>query len=109
MLLILSAQAMAKSRKSKHSFEWNQSEVLPQTVTKIWRAELGTMLFNGFNSTTGGSAYFHHPASTSLPHRRPTPVPLPYGPGHRVLRFLGGQSRLKAGCGQDCPPHKTPN
>jgi hypothetical protein len=20
--------------------------------------------------------------------------------------FLGGQSRLKAGCGQDCPPHK---
>lgn len=35
---------MAKSRKSKHSFEWNQSEVLPQTVTKIWRAELGTML-----------------------------------------------------------------
>jgi hypothetical protein len=22
-------------------------------------------------------------------------------------RLLGGQSRLKAGCGQDCPPHKS--
>jgi hypothetical protein len=21
-------------------------------------------------------------------------------------RLLGGQSRLKAGCGQNCPPHK---
>jgi hypothetical protein len=21
--------------------------------------------------------------------------------------FLGGQSRLKAGCGQNCPPHKV--
>jgi len=22
-------------------------------------------------------------------------------------RLLGGQSRLKAGCGQNCPPHQT--
>jgi hypothetical protein len=79
---------MAKSRKSKHSFERNQSEVLPQTVTKIWRAELGTMLLNGFNSTTGGSAYFHPPSLHQFAtHRRSSLVPLPYGPGHRVLRF----------------------
>jgi hypothetical protein len=24
---------------------------------------------------------------------------------HGRSRLLGGQSRLKAGCGQDCPPH----
>jgi len=34
--------------------------VLPQAVTTIWRTELGTTLLFGFNSTTGGSAYFHY-------------------------------------------------
>src|ERR1035438_8135579 len=55
----LSAQAEAKSRKSRYSFEGNQRGMLPQTVTTVWRTELGTTLVNGFNSTTDASAYFH--------------------------------------------------
>jgi len=59
-LFILSAQVEAKSRKWKYSPNWNQPGVLPQAVTTIWRTELGTTLVFGFNSTTGGSAYFHY-------------------------------------------------
>ena len=58
MPVILSAQAEAKSRKSRYSFEGNQPGMLPQTVTTVWRTELGTTLVNGFNSTTDASAYF---------------------------------------------------
>lgn len=58
MPVILSAQAEAKSRKSRDSFEGNQPGMLPQTVTTVWRTELGTTLVNGFNSTTDASAYF---------------------------------------------------
>ena len=50
----------AKSRKSRYSFEGNQPGVLPQAVTNVWRTELGTMLTNGFNSTTEISAYFRY-------------------------------------------------
>jgi hypothetical protein len=57
MPLILSAQVEAKSRKSRYSFEGNQPGVLPQTVTTVWRTELGTTLQIGFNSTTALSAY----------------------------------------------------
>src|ERR1035437_11004405 len=63
MPVILSAQAEAKSRKSRYSFEGNQPGMLPQTVTTVWRTELGTTLVNGFNSTTDASAYFHCPNS----------------------------------------------
>jgi hypothetical protein len=34
--------------------------VLPQTVTNVWRTELGTTFLNGLNSTTDVSAYFRH-------------------------------------------------
>src|ERR1035437_7080248 len=47
--LILSAQATAKSRKGKHSFNRNQPGMLPQTVTTVWRTKLGTTLLIGFN------------------------------------------------------------
>ena len=36
--------------------------MLLQTVTTVWRTELGTTLLNGFNSTTVESAYFRLPA-----------------------------------------------
>ena len=48
----LSTQATAKSRKWKYSFKRNQPGVLTQTVTTVWRTELGTTLLIGFNSTT---------------------------------------------------------
>jgi hypothetical protein len=35
--------------------------MLLQTVTTVWRTELGTTLLNGFNSTTVESAYFRLP------------------------------------------------
>src|ERR1039457_1517684 len=60
MPLILSAQVEAKSRNLRYSFEGNQTGVLPQSVTTVWRTELGTTLLNGFNSTTDKSAYFHY-------------------------------------------------
>jgi hypothetical protein len=44
----------------RYSFEGNQTGVLPQSVTTVWRTELGTTLLNGFNSTTDKSAYFHY-------------------------------------------------
>jgi hypothetical protein len=43
-----------------YSFEGNRPEVLIQTVTTVWRTELGTTLFIGFNSTTEISAYFRY-------------------------------------------------
>jgi hypothetical protein len=64
MHLILSAQAEAKSRKSRYSFEGNQPGVLPPAVTTVWRTELGTTLLIGFNSTTAQSAYFRHLCSS---------------------------------------------
>jgi len=75
MPLILSAQAEAKSRKSRYSFEGNQPGMLPQTVTTVWRTELGTTLLNGFNSTTDVSAYFRYPGLyQSAVNRALTPV-----------------------------------
>jgi hypothetical protein len=44
--LILFAQATAKSRKWKYSFDRNQPGLLPQTITTVWRTELGTTLLN---------------------------------------------------------------
>jgi len=44
--LILFAQATAKSRKWKYSFDRNQPGVLPQTITTVWRTELGTTFLN---------------------------------------------------------------
>src|ERR1035437_6475182 len=87
--LILSAQAPAKSRKGKHSFNRNQPGGLPQTVTTVWRTKLGTTLFIGFNSTTGISAYFRYLGiSQSPPKRRITPSSSPVWPrGTRALAF----------------------
>ena len=56
--LILFVQATAKSRKWKYSFDRNQPGLLPQTITTVWRTELGTTLLIGFNSTTVLTAYF---------------------------------------------------
>ena len=79
--LILATQATAKSRKGKHSFNRNQPGVLPQTVTTVWRTELGTTLLIGFNSTTGLSAYFRYLGiSQSPPNRRITPSSSPVWP-----------------------------
>ena len=41
-----------------YSFNRNQPGVLPQTVTTVWRTELGTTLLIGFDSTTALTAYF---------------------------------------------------
>jgi len=59
----------------KYSPNWNQPGVLPQAVTTIWRTELGTTLVFGFNSTTGGSAYFRYLCafqSATTPPREPS-------------------------------------
>jgi len=48
----------------------NQPGVLAQTVTTVWRTELGTTLSIGFNSTTGVSAYFRYLGIPSLPQPR---------------------------------------
>src|ERR1035437_2274044 len=79
--LILSAQATAKSRKGKHSFNRNQPGMLPQTVTTVWRTKLGTTLLIGFNNSTGLSAYFRYLGiSQSPPKRRITPSSSPVWP-----------------------------
>src|SRR5674476_530444 len=85
--LILSAQATAKSRKGKHSFNRNQPGMLPQTVTTVWRTKLGTTLLIGFNNSTGLSAYFRYLGfSQSPPKRRITPSSSPVWPrGTRAL------------------------
>src|SRR5664279_4120687 len=87
--LILSAQATAKSRKGKHSFNRNQPGMLPQTVTTVWRTKLGTTLLIGFNNSTGLSAYFRYLGiSQSPPKRRITPSSSPVWPrGTRALAF----------------------
>jgi hypothetical protein len=86
--LTLSTQATAKSRKWKYSFKRNQPGVLPQTVTTVWRTELGTTLLIGFNSTTVLTAYFR---SLSIPSLPQTPasrqVPRQYGLAPRVPCF----------------------
>src|ERR1017187_227594 len=88
--LTLSTQATAKSRKWKYSFKRNQPGVLPQTVTTVWRTELGTTLLIGFNSTTVLSAYFRYlgihqcPATAAMRQ-----VPLQYGLAMRALGFSG--------------------
>src|SRR5262252_708190 len=90
MLVILSAQAEAKSRKSRYSSEGNQPGVLPQAVTTVWRTELGTTLVFGFNSTTEGSAYFHFLGFyQSAMHRRMNQVPRRYGPAPRGRSACG--------------------
>jgi len=55
--------------------------MLLQTVTTVWRTELGTTLLNGFNSTTDESAYFRYLCFISLQRTASSrQVPLPYGP-----------------------------
>jgi hypothetical protein len=62
--------------------------MLLQTVTTVWRTELGTTLLNGFNSTTDESAYFRYLCFISLQRTAGSrQVPLPYGPAYRALRF----------------------
>src|SRR5260370_41868563 len=65
----------------EHSFDRNQPGVLPQTVTTVWRTELGTTLLIGFNSTTVLSAYFRHLGIPSLP-RNTAPSSSPVWPRH---------------------------
>src|SRR5665811_1836958 len=90
--LILSAQATAKSRKGKHSFNRNQPGMLPQTVTTVWRTKLGTTLLIGFNNSTGLSAYFRYLGfSQSPPKRRITPSSSPVWP--RGTRALASEKR----------------
>jgi hypothetical protein len=72
MPVILSAQVAAKSRKWKYSPNWNQTGVLPQAVTTVWRTELGTTLLIGLNSTTDVSAYFHYLRSHQSAMKRRT-------------------------------------
>jgi len=45
--------------------------MLSQTVTTVWRTELGTTLLDGFNSTTDGLAYFHYLCSYQFAMNHP--------------------------------------
>src|SRR5215471_18507092 len=38
--------------QKRYSLEGNRPGMLAQAVTTVWRTQLGTMLSNGFNSTT---------------------------------------------------------
>src|SRR5260370_27479008 len=64
-----------------YSPNWNQPGVLPQAVTTVWRTELGTTLWIGFNSTTVVTAYFRYLSIRySLPNRRAPPSSSPVWP-----------------------------
>jgi hypothetical protein len=54
--------------------------MLLQAVTTVWRTELGTMLLNGFSSTTDESAYFRLPVLYQSAMNREAP-----GERHKFL------------------------
>jgi hypothetical protein len=88
MHLILSAQATAKSRK-EDTLSNGISLSLTQTVTTVWRTELGTTLLIGLFRTTAVSAYFRYLGTlqfASILRRRQ--VPRQYGPAHAGTLLL---------------------
>jgi hypothetical protein len=83
----LSLWQLAKPRKRRYSFNWNQFGMLLRTVATVWCTGLGTTLPIGFESTTVISAYFRCLSPSSvLPSAGLSHVPFPLVPPTRASR-----------------------